>query len=398
MSISETSLLPAGFTCSGVRAGIKSNKKIKDLGLIFCEHDAILGGVYTTNQFPSIHIGFCQPKTPSNRFRALIVNSGNANASTGLKGEQANKAMADELAMQLKIKQNQVFTSSTGIIGHPMPIGLITPAINPLVNGLGDNPKDFAEAILTTDTCIKTAETKITLSGKDYKVFGFAKGSGMVHPNMATMLAYILTDAPIPFTKIQKLTKQSSDKSFNRISVDGDTSTNDTYFLISSNPVQKISKDNLNLISEAVEKVAVTLAKKVVQDGEGAEHLIECKVFGAPSQKIADLVSREITLSNLVKTAVHGRDPNWGRILMAAGNGLHKANADKPVKLSVSIQSVPVLAKGEPLCFDEKDLSKRMEEFDVQITVNINQGNHQSISWGCDLSREYIAINADYST
>ena len=392
-------MLPSGFTCSGISAGIKKIAGKKDLGLVYCEKDALLGAVYTRNQVASAHVIYCRENTPTDRFRSLIVNSGNANAATGLEGLSRNLRMAQSIADELDIDLNQVFTSSTGIIGHHLPIDKITQNAKRLIDSLGDNPQDFAAAIMTTDLRTKIVEEEITIKNKTYRIFGVAKGSGMIHPNMATMLAYILTDAPIVLPQIQKLTHYIAERSFNRISVDRDTSTNDSFFLISSNKTDQLTKADFTKIKKALVNTGISLAKQIAVDGEGANHLIECVVKGAKNKKIADVVSREVISSNLVKTAVHGKDPNWGRILMAIGNGLAETKGlnDTPT-VSISIQGVMVLTMNEPRNFNEVELSNKMSEKTVYIEIDLHQGTQKATSWGCDLSREYIAINAEYST
>ncbi|MBU2509916.1 bifunctional glutamate N-acetyltransferase/amino-acid acetyltransferase ArgJ [bacterium] len=390
--------LPNGFLCSGISAGIKEEKGKKDLGLIYTKDEAILGAVYTQNRFPSAHVQYCRSLTPSDRFRALIINSGNANAATGTRGLEANLEMALSLAGQLRVEPNQVFTSSTGIIGHQLPIDKIASSIPCLVEGLTPDCQSVAEAIMTTDTKLKLARENMSVKGKEYTVIGFAKGSGMIHPNMATMLAYVLTDAPLPYSAIQAVTEEISKKSFNCVSVDGDTSTNDSFYLISSNPVSEIDENSLDIIKSGFSKVAISLAKQIAGDGEGAKHLVEVRIAESPSKEIARNLMNAILTSNLVKTAIHGNDPNWGRILMAAGNGLPKNWNDINPPVSIKIQSVPVFINGEPASFDAKKLSEKMSQFEVLIEFFLHSGHYSLTGWGCDFSKEYVSINAHYST
>ncbi len=390
--------LPNGFLCSGISIGIKEEKGRKDLGLIHSTDDAVLGAVYTQNRFPSAHVQYCKDLTPSNRFRALIINSGNANAATGSQGLDANLEMVISLADQLEIGQEQVFTSSTGIIGHQLPIEKICSSVPNLVEKLTPDCQSVAEAIMTTDTKLKLARESLTIKGEEYTIVGFAKGSGMIHPNMATMLAYILTDAPLSYSLIQTVTEELANNSFNCISVDGDTSTNDSFYLVSSNPVSELDGNSLDTIKHGLSNVAVSLAKQVAGDGEGAEHLIEVKIAESPSKEITRSVLNAILTSNLVKTAIHGNDPNWGRILMAAGNGLPSDWNDINPPVSIKIQSVPVFINGEPASFDANRLSEKMSQFDVLIEVFLHSGHYSLTGWGCDFSKEYVNINADYST
>lgn len=398
MNNPEQKAIPAGFKFSGISAGLKETST-KDLGLIYCDQNAILGAVYTKNRFPSAHVQYCRALTPADDFRALIINSGNANAATGQAGVEANLRMASELANILKINTHQVFTSSTGIIGRAFPINLIERSLNTLVDGLCDSSDDVSTAIMTTDTRQKQVSTSISVDGANFTITGFAKGSGMIHPNMGTMLAYITTDAPIPKAEIQKITVDLANHSFNCVSVDGDTSTNDSFYLISSNPVDEIKTDSLEKIKKAITDVAIALAKQIAADGEGAEHLIEVMVKEAPSYESAHTVMHSILTSNLVKTAINGRDPNWGRILMAVGNGLPvNVIEGENFPISISMQDINVFHKGEPLEFDESEISTLLNQFFVRIEVNLHMGDQDITGWGCDFSEEYIKINADYST
>jgi len=388
--------LPGGFTYSGVRAGLKHEEK-KDLGLIFTDRDATVGAVYTKNQFPSAHVQYCRQLTPGKTFRALIINSGNANAATGDLGIASNLRMAEGIARKLEIKPEQVLTSSTGIIGRPFPIETIESSLDHLVNQLGPSPFDVAEAIMTTDTQLKVSSADVVINGISYAVLGFAKGSGMIHPNMGTMLSYILTDAPVAPSRIQELTLAVADRSFNCVSVDGDTSTNDSFFLISSQPAQEDTPVSIEL-QNAITDVAISLSKKIAADGEGAEHLLEVTVKGIPDHSVAQPVLNAIITSNLVKTAVNGKDPNWGRILMAVGNGLNQTSLTSHPPITIVMQGTVVFSRGEPLPFDEKELSSKLAEHDVSIEVDLHQGEYSLTGWGCDFSDEYVRINADYST
>ncbi len=388
--------LPKGFRYAGVRAGLKQEDK-KDLGLIVTDVNAVVGAIYTKNLFPSAHVRYCRDLTPNEQFRALIINSGNANAATGDKGEEANLHMAQAVAQRMDLKVQQVLTSSTGIIGRPFPIDKIKSSLGKLIDQLGTSPRDTAEAIMTTDTKAKLASADVIIDGIRYSVMGFAKGSGMIHPNMGTMLAYIMTDAPISAENIQTLTQQVADKSFNCVSVDGDTSTNDSFFLISSRPEPKKTHIPAEL-QACITQVAVSLSKKIAADGEGAEHRLEVTIKGVPDQKTAKPVLNAVLTSSLVKTAVNGKDPNWGRILMAVGNGLNKTSLTGQPVMSISMQGTMVFLKGEPQPFDENALSKRLAQHEVVIEVDLHQGSYSLTGWGCDFSDEYVRINADYST
>ncbi len=358
----------------------------------------MLGAVYTQNKFPSAHVEYCKKLTPSNRFRALIVNSGNANAATGLQGIKDNEHLAETLAQKLSVETDQVFTSSTGIIGVSYPISIIKDSLDKLIGSLSQDCTGISEAIMTTDLKPKLASQSINFGNQRYTITGFAKGSGMIHPNMATMLAYVLTDAPIPNSEIQRLTKRICNRSFNCISVDGDTSTNDSFYVISSAQEQSVDHNQLSIIEKAIEEVAISLAKQIAADGEGANHLIEATIKGATSDEVCRSVLDAVLTSNLVKTAIHGKDPNWGRLLMAAGNGLQKFDLQANSPLSISIQGIPVLIQGEPSDFDEQALTTLMENDLIKIELDLHAGSCSVTGWGCDLSNEYIHINADYTT
>jgi glutamate N-acetyltransferase / amino-acid N-acetyltransferase len=389
--------IPDGFLCSGVISGIKEDKSKKDLGLIFAENDALIGGVYTQNMFPSAHVQYCRSLTPSQNFRALIVNSGNANAGTGEAGIKANLRLAESLAEQLDINQQQVFTSSTGIIGQAFPVDTIVSSLKSLVDNLKPDCTDVSQSIMTTDLRPKLASVQVYAGGEQFTITGFAKGSGMIHPNMGTMLSYILTDAPLPVGDIQSLVKRVADKSFNCVSIDGDTSTNDSFYLITSNPIYFDEKIP-DKVEEGITEVAIQLAKQIAADGEGAEHLIEVRIKGLNPEISGQKVLNSILTSSLVKTAINGQDPNWGRILMAVGNGLVGSPVGTNEPISISVQGVPIYVKGEPFEFNKTELSQKMAHFEVGIDVDLHQGDLSLIGWGCDFSTEYVNINAEYST
>jgi len=388
--------LPMGFLYSGITAGLKQENK-KDLGLIYTKKNAVVGAVYTRNRFPSAHVLYCKQLTPSDQFRALIINSGNANAATGNRGLAANLQMAQRVAQKLNLETAQVLTSSTGIIGRPFPIEKIESSLDHLIDQLKISPADTAEAIMTTDTRPKLASANIVIDGNRYSVIGFAKGSGMIHPDMGTMLVYIMTDAPIATTRIQQLTQQVADRSFNCVSVDGDTSTNDSFFLISSRTTKG---DDLvqPALQSGITEVAIALSKQIAADGEGAEHLLEVTVKGAASNEMAHPVLNAVLTSSLVKTAINGKDPNWGRILMAVGNGLKRTSLNSNPPITIRIQGTTVFLRGEPQLFEEKALSMALDAREVAIEINLHGGNYSLTGWGCDFSEEYVRINADYST
>lgn len=385
---------PQGFRFAGITAGIKESGR-KDLGLVALDQPGIMGGVYTKNKFPSAHVDYCRALTPSASFGALVVNSGNANAATGEEGQRRNQDFANCFADLLGLEHAQVFTGSTGVIGHQLPIDTIKKTSHQVVASLSADPLPFAEAILTTDLCTKVAHRSLVINGEEYQVLGVAKGSGMIMPNMGTMLAYIFTDAPIPPDAIQAITQEVTERSFNLVSVDGDSSTNDTFMVISSNPGETTAFERTE---GAILEVAQELAQAIAADGEGAEHLIEVTVKNAPERSVAKRAVMALLNSPLVKTAIHGQDPNWGRLLMALGNGLEPLDGFWHQPVSLSIQGTPVFTHGEPVAFDEAALSEKMGQHKVILTVDLDAGEETLTGWGCDLSRGYITINADYRT
>jgi len=385
---------PKGFLFSGVTAGIKESGK-KDLGLVTLESPGIMGGVYTKNKFPSAHVDYCRTLTPCLEFKALVVNSGNANAATGEEGRKRNLEMASIIADLVGSRFEQVFTSSTGIIGPQLPVDRIKKSSWQLFDDLGEDPKPFAQSILTTDLTLKMVHQELEIDGVMHQVLGIAKGSGMIMPNMGTMLAYIFTDAPIPPDEIQKIASETAERSFNLVSVDGDTSTNDTLMVISSNPGPTTA---LARTKHVILDVAKELSQLIAADGEGAKHLIEATVCSAPDKDVAKKALMAVLNSPLVKTAVHGEDPNWGRLMMAIGNGLSTVDGFWHQPICIHIQGIQVFGRGEPVEFAEAELKAKMAEFKVLIDIDLHAGEESLTGWGCDLSKEYISINAEYRT
>nr|WP_019215109.1 bifunctional glutamate N-acetyltransferase/amino-acid acetyltransferase ArgJ [Legionella tunisiensis] len=308
--------LPLGFSAGGMNCGVRLYRP--DLGVIISEKPSVAAGVFTQNHCKAAAVNYCEQLLPAINIRAIITNSGEANAATGLKGIQDNISMAVELAKTLNCESTQVLTASTGVIGRPLSIGKITQAIPALVKKTSDIAENFALAILTTDLVPKSIYKEIQLSGGKVSITGVCKGSGMIHPNMATMLGYLLTDVQIDMAKAQQLLKQVSDKSFNMISVDGETSTNDSVFLMANgmSGVSLADPGDEAIFHEALLQVAITLAKSIARDGEGASKLIEAVVSGAENQAQANSVAKAIITSPLIKTAIYGESPNWGVFLL----------------------------------------------------------------------------------
>lgn len=325
---------PSGFKFAGVHCKIK--RKRKDLGIIFSEVPCVAAGVFTTNVVKAAPVIYDMEilKKNSNGIRAVVVNSGVANACTGEQGMINARRMAEKTAEELGVPVESVLVSSTGVIGVQLPMDKVENGIEEAVKVLSNDPLPFAEAIMTTDTKVKMHSTKVTIDGKEITVLGIAKGSGMIHPNMATMLSFITTDAKISEEALKKLLKLSVDDSYNMIDVDGDTSTNDMVIVLANglagNTTIQPETDGFWKLYEAVHEVNQVLAEKIVEDGEGATKVMEVHVVNAPDIKSARLIARSIVSSNLVKTAIYGEDANWGRIMPRRGT---------PVQLSIPTNS-----------------------------------------------------------
>jgi len=400
----EDIVLPLGFKVWGIHCGIKKYKK--DLGLIYSEKKANASAVFTTNKVKAAPVLLSMKNIKNNEIQAVIVNSGNANACTGVKGYSDAISMAEKTSEILNLKSEDVFVSSTGVIGVPLPIGKILNGIESFAKNTDlsdDDLLSFAEAIMTTDTFPKIYSTQVVIGGKKITLTGVAKGSGMIHPNMATMLSFILTDANISKSALNKALKHSVDESFNLITVDGDTSTNDTVLILANKQAknEEITEDSheYNLFQKALYEVVENLAKKIVMDGEGATKFFEVEVKSAKTKEDAKLISRSIAKSNLVKTAIHGEDANWGRVLAAAGYS--GANFD-PDKVDVWFQScvgkIKLSQDGHFIELNENKAKEILGEKELKIIVDLKDGKETAISWGCDLTSKYVEINGGYRT
>ncbi len=388
-------LLPKGFLAAGVNCGVRRYRP--DLGVIISEPAAAAAGVFTLNQCAAASVTYSRALLPSEAVRAIITNSGQANAATGPEGEKANREMAFEVAKELGCYPRQVLTASTGVIGPQLDLGKIIPAISHLVSRADETAENFALAILTTDLVPKTVTTVVELSNGAVRITGICKGSGMIHPNMATMLGYLLTDAELTPTKAQTYLKEATDVSFNMISVDGDTSTNDAVFLM-ANGASGVSihagEDELKFKS-ALKDVAILLAQSIAADGEGASKLVEVQVRGALSASVARQAARGVTMSPLVKTAIHGEDPNWGRIL--ARLGAEQVSSEEIAKMTLMIQGCTLFENGRPVPFDRDYVKTHLRKHKIVIEVDLKSGSEQATAWGCDLSKKYVDINTEYS-
>jgi glutamate N-acetyltransferase/amino-acid N-acetyltransferase len=394
---------PSGFKFAGVHCKIK--RKRKDLGIIFSEVPCVAAGVFTTNVVKAAPVIYDMEilKKNSNGIRAVVVNSGVANACTGEQGMINARRMAEKTAEELGVPVESVLVSSTGVIGVQLPMDKVENGIEEAVKVLSNDPLPFAEAIMTTDTKVKMHSTKVTIDGKEITVLGIAKGSGMIHPNMATMLSFITTDAKISEEALKKLLKLSVDDSYNMIDVDGDTSTNDMVIVLANglagNTTIQPETDGFWKLYEAVHEVNQVLAEKIVEDGEGATKVIEAHVVNAPDMKSARLIARSIVSSNLVKTAVYGEDANWGRIIAAAG---YSGAAFDPNKLDLFFESeagrIKVAENGQGVPFDEEEAKKILSEKKIRIILDMKQGKEAAKAWGCDLTEKYVEINGRYRT
>ena len=395
---------PKGFKASGIHCGLRKNKTKKDLALIVADNLCSAAAIYTTNKVYGAPITVCREHLKNGKARAVIVNSGNANTCNPDGVEKAN-AMCRALAKELCIDENDVVVASTGVIGAPLPLEPILNGIPKLIEEADYTPEAgycAAAAIMTTDTRLKQIALEYTTpDGKVVKLGGMAKGSGMISPNMATMLSFITTDAEVEPSVLQDMLKKVADKTFNMISVDGDTSTNDTLCVMASGLSGEVVKDadseNAKLFEEALEYICRYLARKMASDGEGATKLIECRIRNCSDFQKARVLAKSVINSPLVKTAMFGADANWGRILCALGY----AGVDfDPSKIEVNFISnageINVCKNGGSVIVDEDRAKEILLEDSIIIDVDMYEGNETATAYGCDLSYEYVRINGDY--
>ena len=398
----SNSSLPLGFSFAATRCGIRKSRA--DLGVLVAEKAVSAAAVFTTNRVKAAPVLVSREHLSASkgRARALVVNSGNANCVTGAAGLAASRKTAEALARELGCSPKEIQVCSTGVIGVPLPVEKITGALPALVPSCAANAEafgEFAQAILTTDTRPKQAWATCRIGGKTVRVAGCAKGAGMIHPQMATMLAFIFTDAAANPAVLRRLLRQVVERTFNAISVDGDTSTNDTVLLLASGASGAapfaIASDDEKRFAKALESVCRKLALEIVADGEGAGHVVEIEVRGAPNDRAARRVAETIATSPLVKTALAGADPNWGRILAAAG----RAGVDfDPAKVRVWLAGRLVCRGGTPIAFDEADVHSRMLEREVSLAIDLGAGQGRARMWTCDFTADYVRINASYRT
>ena len=387
-----------GFKAAGIFCGIKRKKK--DLALVYSENPCTAAGTYTLNKVKAPPLLITQEAVKKSGYvKAILVNSGNANACTGDEGFQDGYSMQKSCAEKLGINSDEVLIGSTGVIGQKLPVEKIINGLDEIIPKLScAGGFDAAEAIMTTDTKIKSYAVNVKTFKGECNIGGICKGSGMIMPNMATMLAFISTDAEIEKPLLQELLSDAVKISFNKISVDGETSTNDMALLLANGAAQiKIEKGTAEYFSfkEALEDICKEMAKSIVSDGEGATKLVTINVKNAPTQIDADLIGKSIANSSLVKTAIYGADANWGRILSAAG----QSGADfDPSKVSISFNDLPILLPSYKFAFDEVKASEILSQPNFEINVDLNYGSEEATWWTCDLTEEYVKINADYRT
>lgn len=392
-----------GFKAAGIVAGLKQSGK-KDLAIIYSEKKAVAAATFTTNKVKAAPVLLNMEYIKNENTQAIIINSGQANACTGEKGFEDAKTIAEITAEKLGLNPKEVLQASTGVIGVPIPMDIMKEGIKKICSLKSDHGgKDAAQAIMTTDTKSKEITIEIVLDGKKVLISGMAKGSGMIKPNMATMLSFVVTDANISKAMLNKAVKESVKDSYNMISVDGDTSTNDMMTCLANGAAENKLIDSENedftVFKEALDFVNKELAKKMARDGEGATKLIEVEVVNAQDIESAKLCAMSVVSSNLVKAALFGSDPNWGRIVCAIG---YSGGDFDPNKVDVHFRStageIKVFEKGMNVQFNEELASEILNQEKIGIYINLNQGEYSAKSWGCDLTYKYVEINGEYRT
>ncbi len=392
-----------GFRANGVHCGIRKNHSKKDLSLIFSTVPASAAAVYTTNLVKGAPLTVTKKHIANGTAQAVICNSGNANTCNANGIEIAEK-MSALAASALGISADDVVVASTGVIGQPLSIDPIAAGLPELVAGLSENGSGTAaEGIMTTDTVRKEVAVEFTLGGKTCRLGGIAKGSGMIHPNMATMLVFLTTDAAISPAMLQKALSGDIANTFNMLSIDGDTSTNDMVTILANglagNPEVTEEGEDFTAFMQALNSVTIALCRKIAGDGEGATKLLECKVAGAADLATAKTVAKSVICSSLLKAAMFGADANWGRVLCAIGYSGADVDVHKvDVAFSSPAGTVAVCKDGAGLNFSEEKAKQVLLEKEIEILVELNSGDAASTAWGCDLTYDYVRINGDYRT
>lgn len=391
-----------GFSAGGMHCGIRKNSSKRDLALILSDNKAAAAAVYTTNLVKGAPLVVTKENISDGVAQAIICNSGNANTCNA-NGIEIAHGMCRLVSEKTGISETDVIVASTGVIGQPLDLSPIEKGMGELVSGLGKNSAAAAESIMTTDTVLKEVAVSFSLGGIDCRLGGIAKGSGMIHPNMATMLVFLTTDAAISSEMLCRALRLDVETSFNMVSIDGDTSTNDMVTILANgmagNP-EVISEDkDFDSFRAALGFVTTYLCKMIAADGEGATKMLECHVTGAKTKKDAVLSSKSVVCSSLVKAAMFGEDANWGRILCAIGY----SGADVAVdKVDLDLQSLagllPVCRNGSGIEFSEEKAKEILGEKEIEILVSLNSGEYDATAWGCDLTYDYVKINGDYRT
>ena len=389
-------MTPRGFRFGAVEAAVKVPGRL-DLGCIVCDGPAAAAGVFTRNRVVAAPVTLCRERVPAAGVRVVMANAGNANACTGEAGLRDAVRLCAVVAETLGVAPEAVLPCSTGVIGLPLPMERMVAALPALSAALGEDPEPFARCILTTDTCTKLAARSVPCGDREIRVLGVAKGSGMIRPDMATMLGFVVTDAPVGPELLQQILSQAAERTFNRITVDGDTSTNDTVLALASGAAGgtalETDPEAREAFVAAVEAVCRDLARKIVRDGEGARKLVDVWVRGAADATAAERAARTIAESPLVKTALHGEDPNWGRI--AAALGRSGAYAGGP--FAIAVGGVEIVVGGQGLGKEAEAAARRVMQGDeFAIEVRLDEGPGEACVTTCDFSAEYVSINADY--
>ena len=403
MNIIEGGVCAAkGFKANGIHCGIRKNKSKRDLSLIYSEKRASAAAVYTTNLVKGAPITVTKNNISDGFAQAIICNSGNAN-TCNYNGVEIAQQMCELLSDEIGVSSSDVVVASTGVIGELLDINPICEGIPELVAGLGDNSGFAAEGIMTTDTVKKEIAVSFEIDGKECHIGGIAKGSGMIHPNMATMLVFITTDCAISPEMLQKALSTDIQDTFNMTSVDGDTSTNDMVSILANgmagNDEITCEGEAFRVFMKALNTITVYLCRNIAADGEGATKLVECKVSGAASKEQAKIAAKSVICSSLVKAAMFGSDANWGRVLCSLGYGVKDLD---PNTVDVSFKSskgeIPVCVDGAGIPFSEEKAKEILLENEVEILVNLGVGEASACAWGCDLTYDYVKINGDYRT
>ncbi len=385
----------AGATCAGIK---RKASDVLDLGILFSEASCVATALFTTNRIKAAPVVLSQQCLQSGRALAVVVNSGCANAFTGEQGLADAAEMAELAAKNIGVSPEDVLVASTGVIGQQLPMELIKAGIKQVVLAV-DGGRKLARAMMTTDTVPKQTAVAVRVGDTEFTIGGVAKGSGMIHPNLATLLCFLTTDAAVDIDFLKFALLKAADVSFNMVSIDGDTSPNDMMLIMANGlagnkPISQGSR-RADAFQQALDQLCIYLAKCVARDGEGATKLIEVTVSGAPSAAEARLAARAVVSSPLVKAAIHGGDPNWGRIMAAVGgSGVEVVES----KIDLHIGNICLVKAGCPLFFDKKELVRVLRSSEVPINLRLNLGTATATAWGCDLSEKYVTINSRYIT